>query len=198
MPRLKWLIPALGAIQGLLGQSVNDLNSLILQADRFAAAAMAAAGDPEPVALYLIRGSGGSRTEGPLKRAVEIQHWVLTYRLLTPERTAPHHGGVIQRSLQVTCEEGVFQPLAWLTVPVMDFKSLDQLWITLPLADALQALEASGCKGGFHSVTLMRTLNPRYPDACTYVFTCPGDRVSVGISAQTGAVLWKDLWDTGF
>ena len=190
-----WLTLPLMAVQALRAQAVNDLNSLILQADRFATAAMAAQGDPEPMALYLIRGSNGTQPGGLMDKAVHVQRWVLTYRLLTPERTAPHHGGVIQRSLQVVCEGGFFQPIVWLTVPVMDYKSLEQLWITVPLAEAIHKLNDSNFNGGFASVTIMRSLNPRYPDNCTYEFNCPVEKATVGISAQTGALLWSDTWN---
>jgi hypothetical protein len=178
----------------LLAHSVNDLNSLVLQADRFAATEMANQGDPEALELFLIHGTSALQEGGAMGKGVEVQTWVLTYRILSPERTAPHHGGVRQYSLRVTCQGGVFKGIAWLSVPVMDYKPLEWIWITIPLEDAIQKLNDAGFHKGFTRVTLMRSLFPKYPDTCTYVFRCPGDSATVGISAQTGELLWTETW----
>ena len=176
---------------GLFGQSVNDLNSLVLEADRFATRQMAPA-RARTLDLYRIVGTGGGDPETLLEKGVDLDLWTLMYEALPPEDSAPGPPGGPWQTVNIQCRKGMFTELAWSPLPIFDCKSLEQVWITLTLDAAIEQLRGQGFTRGFTSLTVMRPLYPRISDECTFVFKCVPDQAFVGISAQTGKWLWTE------
>jgi len=189
------LITLLWAGTALLGQTVNDLNSLVLQADRFAAYTMDAKGERTDLNLFKIIGASGGPPGTLMHRAMDVQDWTFLYRVTHPDQTAPTHGGALQRSVTVHFAQGQFTELKWLQAPVMDCKSLEWRWIALSLDQAIGVLNRQGFQGGFSHLTLMRPLYAYHSDEFTYVFNCPLEKTVVGVSAVTGQVLWTDPYN---
>jgi hypothetical protein len=214
----------LGAGCLLPAQAVNDLNSLVLEAGRFAAHNQTGQPAPNRLALFRIVGDGGGSQEA-LTLGTDIQRWTLIYqvqpaqdgvsrpRLGTPwGSTRGDEAGARQpsgppsslsawpsppmpdqpRSAVVTCDHGMFTTLVWSPLPVFDCKSLEWVWITISLDDAVARLDRLGFTHGFSSLTIERPLHPQLSDECTYIFRCDADHAYVGISGQTGSFLWKE------
>jgi len=153
---------------GLFAQSVNDLNSLVLQADRFASRQMAPC-HAKTLDLFRIIGTSGQGPENLMEKGVDLGQWTLMYQA-----------------------GGVAGPPPGPPLPIFDCKTLEPVWITLTLDAAIDQLRRQGFSRGFSSLTLMRPLHPRLPDECTFVFKCPPEEAFVGISAQTGKWLWTE------
>jgi hypothetical protein len=192
--RLPFLIYLLAGT-ALLGQTLNDLNSLVLQADRFATYTMDAKGERTDLKLSKINGTSGGPPGTLMHRAMDVQDWTFLYRVTHPDQTAPSHGGAPQRSVTVHFAQGQFLELEWLQAPVMDCKSLEWRWMALSLDQAIGVLNRQGFQSGFSHLTLMRPLYGYHSDEFTYVFNCPQEQAVVGVSAVTGQVLWTDRYN---
>ena len=185
------ILPALCVAACAFGQPVDDPNALIAQASAFARSTMEAQGDPEELELRILGATPGGAS-GAAHAAEDLRHWVLTYEVPFPERTAPRHGGVAQHSVNVDWRQGGFTDFAWSPVPVMACRSLQGVPIGVTVREAIRSLNGAGCTGGFSSVNLVWPADRRGQDGPAYVFLCAGDAASVGISAWTGALLWRD------
>jgi hypothetical protein len=183
------LLACLGC--GLPAQAVNDLNSLVLQADRFIGRNLEPAAR-KPLSLFRLYGTRGSDSEAPMTKAVDIGAWSLVYQAGGALLGPPLPPGDSGRSVNVRFEKGLFTRAEWSPLPVFDCRSLEGAWFTVSLDAAIQELRRSGHAKGFDSLAVMRPLHPRYPDECTFVFKCISDRAFVGISARTGKVLWTE------
>jgi len=176
---------------GLFAQSVNDLNSLVLQADRFASRQMAPC-HAKTLDLFRIIGTSGQGPENLMEKGVDLGQWTLMYQAGGVAGPPPGPPGGPWQSVSIHCQHGMFTDLAWSPLPIFDCKTLEPVWITLTLDAAIDQLRRQGFSRGFSSLTLMRPLHPRLPDECTFVFKCPPEEAFVGISAQTGKWLWTE------
>jgi len=193
----RWLVLALGVATAGHGAQVNDLNALIAQAGPFAQTRMQAQGDPEERELFQLGATRGTPGGTPHK-AADLQHWVLTYRIRSPERTAPRHGGAPQSTLQVDWRQGAFRDIVWSPEQVMDCRSLEGARIDISVGQAIQGLAAAGVVGGFQAVNLVWPTVSRGADGPIYLFICQEDPAFVAVSAQTGRVVWKDSLNPPF
>ena len=194
--RWGWLVGlALGlcASGGLRASPVNDLNSLILQADRYAGHETAGQSPPPRLSLFRIVGTAGPGGE-LMEKAVELQQWNLTYQINPEDAPVPPSPLDRMQSLSIHCIRGYFKEVVWSPFPIFDCKCLEWVWITISLDEAVARLNRLGFTRGFTSLTVMRPLHPGLPDECTFVFKCPRDCFYVGISAQTGQELWREAF----
>jgi hypothetical protein len=175
----------------MLGQGVGDLNSLLLQGERYSVHVLAAQGRNRPLELFKLTGRSLGPPEDLMHTGADIQNWTLIYRV----GSGLVKDGAPIRSAYLRCERGEFENLDLSPVPVMDCKSLAWRWVTIPVDEAIHRLVDSGFSRGFSQVTLMRPMHPSYPDQPTYVFNCPIETSNVGISAQTGELLWSETWN---
>ena len=90
---------------GLFAQAVNDLNSLVLEADRFASRQMAPA-HARTLDLYRIIGTGGADPETLLEKGVDLDHWTLMYEALPREGSAPGPPGGPWQTVNIQCRKG--------------------------------------------------------------------------------------------
>ena len=185
------LVPILCAASGLMAQSVGDINSLILQASRYAAHEAAERAPHRELTLYRVIGTCGGE-DALMHAGVDVQQWRLVYQIESPAAPPPALAGEIAQSLTVPCTRGMFGDLLWSPLPVFDAKSLQWIWIAIGLDQAIARLNQEGYTRGFCNLTIFRPLHPRYPDECTFVFKCPLDGAFVGISGQTGKKLWTE------
>jgi len=192
MPSAFRLATILCATSGLMAQAMSDLNSLVLQAGRYADHQYAGQAQPPELTLFRIIGDSGSGGETIMRSGVDIQQWTLVYQVDWPAAPPPRVGGLLAQSVTIPCVSGAFQAMRWSTLPVFDAKSIQWVWLAVSLDDAIAQLNRLGYTRGFASLTIMRPLHPRYPDECTFVFKCPLDHQFVGISAQTGKKLWTE------
>lgn len=204
MYSVKRLMLLCGCGWGLLAQSVNDLNSLALQAHRYAIREQDAARcAPVPeLGLYRIVGTSGGAEDALMQNGVDLQQWALEFQVERPfvpppgrqDCSGPGRPDDGQQSVTIRCGHGLFTDLAWSPLPVFDCKSMEWAWFTISLEEAVSRLRRQGFTRGFTRLTLMRPLYYRYPDECTYVFKCPLDHAYVGISAETGRMLWTEAF----
>ncbi len=187
------LLLAFFAASGLMAQAMGDLNSLVLQASRYADHETARQAFHRDLALFRIIGTSGDGEEAIMRTGVDLQQWTLIYRIEAPAGPPPR-GDMTPQSVSIQCTRGMFDGLHWSPLPVFDAKSLQWVWIAVSLDDAIDQLNRQGYTRGFSSLTIMRPLHPRYPDECTFVFKCPPDHAFVGISAQTGKKLWTETF----
>jgi hypothetical protein len=176
--------------------AVNDLNSLILQADRYAA--QETAGQRPLPRLNLFRIVGTAAQVGTfMYQAVDLQQWELTYQVDPDNAPLPPAGEDRPQSLSIRCIRGFLKEMSWSEFPVFDCKCMERVWITVSLEEAVARLNSLGFTRGFTSLTIMRPLHPGLSDECTFVFKCPPDHSYVGISAQTGETLWTEAFPAG-
>ena len=176
-----------------LAASVNDLNSLILQADRYAAHEAAGRKPIPRLSLFRIVGSAGPGAEF-MDKAVDLQQWTLTYQIDPVDAPPPAPGGDRLQSVSIHCAGGFFKEMIWSPFPIFDCKCMEWVWIAISLDEAVARLNGLGFTRGFTSLTLLRPLHPGLSDECTFVFKCPADGFYVGISAQTGQELWREAF----
>ena len=186
MPSPLRLAPLACLAPVLLAQGTGDLNSLVLQAGRYADFATAGQASRPVLTLYRIIGGSGDGANPVMRAGVDLQQWTLVYQVEGPP---PPAAGEAAQSLSVQCTRGMFNGLQWSQLPVFDARSLQWAWIAVSLDDAIAQLNRLGCTRGFSSLTVMRPLHPRFPDETTFIFKCEADRLFVGISAQTGRKL---------
>lgn len=190
VPSLRFLsMVCLGC--GLLAQDVSDLNSLVLMADRFATRELAPAAR-RPLDLYRIVGSSGKAPDALMLKAVDVGEWTLMYQPMGLQGPPPLPPGDPGQSVNVHCLNGMFTRVEWSPLPIFDCKVMQGAWITVSLDAAIQELGNHGHGRGFTALTLMRPLHPRIPGECTFIFKCVPDQAFVGISAQTGKLLWTE------
>jgi hypothetical protein len=175
---------------GLMAQAMGDLNSLVLQASRYADHETARQGFHRDLALFRIIGTSGDGEEAVMRTGLDLQQWTLVYLIEAP--AGPPVGAEAPQSVSIQCTRGMLDGLHWSPLPVFDAKSLQWAWIAISLDDAIGQLNRLGYTRGFSNLTIMRPLHPRFPDECTFVFKCPLDHAFVGISAQTGKKLWTE------
>jgi hypothetical protein len=186
------LATILCATSGLMAQAMSDLNSLVLQASRYADHLSAGQTQPPELTLFRIIGNSGGEEDAVMRSGVDIQKWTLVYQVDWAAGPAPRAGALLAQSVSIPCVSGAFQAMQWSSLPVFDAKSIQWVWLALSLDEAIAQLNRLGYTRGFGSLTIMRPLHPRYPDECTFVFKCPLDHLFVGISAQTGKKLWTE------
>jgi hypothetical protein len=177
---------------GLMAQTVSDLNSLVLQGDRYAAHAMADRKPRRSLSLFRIIGAGARPHPCLMEKSTDLQEWTLIYQIDPDNGPAPGPVDDGQQSVALHCCRGFFQDMVWSPLPVFDCRSLECIWITLTLDGAISQLNQGGHTRGFSTLTIIRPLHPHYPDECTFIFKCDPERLYVGISAQTGQELWTE------
>jgi hypothetical protein len=182
------------ATSGLVVQAMSDLNSLVLQAGRFAAHQTAPQTLAPELTLFRIIGGSGKGEATVMRSGTDIQQWTLEYQVDWPAGPPPPTALASSQSVSIPCSGGMFQDMQWSPFPVFDAKSIQWVWLAVSLDDAIAQLNNLGYTRGFSSLTVFRPLHPRYPDECTYVFKCPLDHLFVGISAQTGKKLWTEAF----
>ena len=204
----KWILPALCVTGTLSAQALGDLNGLVSSAGKYVHTGMAGTPKPMPLELVKISGDNGSPEEVLMYRSVDVQHWRFTYRIdvkdgatldaapeaadpaADPTEDAKAPAPKPHRSVNAECTHGVFGGFKYSPSAVLDFKTLENTWIGVPLEDAIDQLKANGYVRGFSKVTLARPTDRRVPDEYVYVFNCPWERTQVAISTQTGALAW--------
>ena len=193
MLNLKWFLPALCASGALFAQTMGDLNGLTQAAGHYVSHGMAAGRDTQPLELTRIIGDAGDQAT-LVTKGVQLTHWTFQYRVVQPG-ALDASGMEPHRQVRAQCHRGIFDDFQYSAALVTDAKSLEFAWIAVSLDDAITQLGMHGFTQGFSRVTLMRPMNPRMPDEYVYVFDCPSDKAVVGISTQTGALMWSERYN---
>jgi hypothetical protein len=185
----KWLLAALCATGTLLAQTVGDLNGLTQAAAKYVSHGLAGNHDGSTLELYRVIGNCDSPEPALLGRGIDVTHWAFQYKVV-PFRpgaeAAPH--------LQVVadCNRGIFGNFGYSDAMVTDARSIEFTWVAISLDEAITQLKKHGYTKGFKKVTLMRPMNPNFPDEYVYIFECPADGKNVAISTQTGVLSWTE------
>jgi hypothetical protein len=164
----------------------RPMAEFLQQAKEYAGSHLPRGGD-ERVAVEPLRAFGTGERRGLMGRAEEVRNWRFTFRILE-DPLMKMQGS---RHLFIRHSDGTFQD-AWITLfPVAPSKVLDPRRVETTLEQAIHRLHSAGHRDGFSEVALIHPAAAHYRDEPTYVFHCPQEKVNVGISAVTGALLWK-------
>jgi hypothetical protein len=193
----KWFVPIACVAATLGAQGINDVNGLVSAANHYVSSGMAASRDPQPLGLYKLLGNYSDQAPNTLMgKASDVLHWTFLYKIDTTGQeslgpgdcpTAPAKPHV---AVTAECTKGVFHDFHYSDKPVTGLKSLENTWLAVNLDAAVATLNANGYVRGFTSVSVERPDLANWPDDLVYVFNCPYERRQVGISCQTGALLW--------
>ena len=195
MSPLKWILPIVCVAGTLSAQSLGDLNGLINTASHYVHQGMSGTPHPQTLELCKVVGDNGGKEDELMTRSVDVVHWKFQYRIdvgsaskdsktAAPAPKPPH-------SVLVECDRGVFGGFKYSETVVNDVQSLENTWIGISLEDAIDALKAAGYNRGFSRVILARPANTAVPDEYVYAFDCPWERTQVGVSTQTGELVWR-------
>jgi hypothetical protein len=165
---------------------MEDFQGFVQRAEAFVAS-QASGGEGLAFSLCKVTGTSADSPWTPMQRADEVQNWKFVYRL-------GEEPALRGRSLFVLYADGQFQEARKSCVPVMGSRAMDKTRVAVSLEEAIQKLNQAGFTSGFTEVSLFRPMHPAYPDEPTFVFYCQDGKTNVGISAQTGALLWKEVF----
>jgi len=186
----KRMLPALCISLAATAQAPADLNGLVAAARGVASQGMHGQKDPGALDLQSILGEG----ENPvilLNTAQDVQHWTLSYavKYLGPPQPQP-----LPQTASLDCIRGKFGNFLLSEPPLLGHQSLENTWFAIPLGTAISQLNLNGYQRGFSRVELKRLLQAGVPDEMVYVFTCPWERARVAISANTGSLVWYQMF----
>ena len=193
MTFLKPALTLLCASGILAAQAPIDLNGLVAAAAKYSNHGLQ--GEQRPPAaldLRLMRGDNDAQPAFLMVRATDVTRWTIFYNAEYPKPVPETI--VLPRSASLKCVKGIFTDFLLSTPAVPDCKTMDNMWLPLPLDGAIAALNTSGYVRGFSQVEVKRPDLPGCPDGLVYVFTCPWERTRVAISCATGAVSWYQMY----